>query len=117
MKVKKFNCHKCGAPKVNPYEGVYVVCDYCNTIVDIDYASSVAAIEAAPERLERWNEFYAKYLSKSPQYVEEKKNEKNTGNFNTNIVKNISRHSRDHCLRMFQMEKYLSSTARLVQIL
>lgn len=69
MKVKKFNCHKCGAPKVNPYSGVYVVCDYCNTIIDIDYASSVQEIESNPERQEKWNEFYAEYLEKSPRLV------------------------------------------------
>jgi ribosomal protein S27E len=71
MKVKKFICHKCGAPKVNAYEGVYVVCDYCNTIVDIDYTSSVQVIEANPERQERWSKFYYEYTIKAPQYLAE----------------------------------------------
>lgn len=70
MKVKKFICHKCGAPKVNPYTGVYVVCDYCNTIVDIDYASTVEAIEAAPERMEKWSKFYLDYTVKAAQYLQ-----------------------------------------------
>jgi hypothetical protein len=71
MKVKKFVCHKCGAPKVNPYTGVYVVCDYCNTIMDIDYASTVQTIEANPERQERWGKFYLDYMVKAPQYLQE----------------------------------------------
>jgi hypothetical protein len=71
MKVKKFNCHKCGAPKVNPYEGVYVVCDYCNTIIDIDYASSDQKIKSDPEKLTEWNEFYTKYMTLNPQYLSE----------------------------------------------
>lgn len=69
MKVKKFVCHKCGAPKVNPYQGVYVVCDYCNTIVDIDYASTVEVNAAAPERMAAWNDFYIRYLSENPALV------------------------------------------------
>lgn len=69
LKVKKFVCHKCGAPKVNPYRGVYVVCDYCNTIVDIDYASTVEINAAAPERMAAWNDFYIRYLAENPVFV------------------------------------------------
>ncbi len=36
MKVKKFICQKCGAPKVTKIETSYVVCDYCASLVDVD---------------------------------------------------------------------------------
>ncbi len=37
MKIKKFKCINCGAPKVNPYKMPYIVCDYCGSFTDIDY--------------------------------------------------------------------------------
>ncbi len=37
MKIKKFKCINCGAPKVNPYKSPYIVCDYCGSFTDIDF--------------------------------------------------------------------------------
>jgi len=36
MKVKKFICQKCGAPKVTKLDWSYVVCDFCASLVDVD---------------------------------------------------------------------------------
>lgn len=37
MRIKKFICINCGAPKVNEYKSPYIVCDYCGSFTDIDY--------------------------------------------------------------------------------
>lgn len=37
MRIKKFSCLNCGAPKVNKYISPYVVCDYCGALTDIDF--------------------------------------------------------------------------------
>jgi len=37
MKIKKFICINCGAPKINEIKSPYVVCDYCGSFTDIDY--------------------------------------------------------------------------------
>lgn len=38
MKIKKFTCISCGAPKVNPYSTPYVMCDYCGMLTDLDFS-------------------------------------------------------------------------------
>lgn len=38
MRIKKFTCISCGAPKVNEYRSPYIVCDYCGSFTDIDFA-------------------------------------------------------------------------------
>ncbi len=42
MKVKRFICDGCGAPKVNPYHSPYIVCDFCGSLVDIDLTLSMS---------------------------------------------------------------------------
>lgn len=37
MRVKKFVCYNCGAPKINPYTTPYIICDYCGAFTDYDY--------------------------------------------------------------------------------
>ncbi len=37
MKIKKFTCVNCGAPKVNEYRSPYIMCDYCGSFTDIDF--------------------------------------------------------------------------------
>lgn len=37
MRIKKFTCLNCGAPKVNEYSSPYIVCDFCGSFTDIDY--------------------------------------------------------------------------------
>lgn len=38
MKIKKFTCIGCGAPKVNPYSTPYIMCDYCGMLTDLDFS-------------------------------------------------------------------------------
>lgn len=37
MRIKKFTCISCGAPKVNEYRSPYIMCDYCGSFTDIDF--------------------------------------------------------------------------------
>lgn len=37
MRIKKFTCINCGAPKVNEYKSPYIMCDYCGSFTDIDF--------------------------------------------------------------------------------
>lgn len=53
MKIKKFTCVNCGAPKVNPYKSPYIMCDYCGSFTDIDYTLG----------LDKWNESTVKTLN------------------------------------------------------
>jgi len=46
MRIKKFNCLSCGAPKINAYASPYVVCDFCGSLTDIDFTVG----------METWNE-------------------------------------------------------------
>lgn len=46
MRIKKFRCIQCGGPKVNPYTTPYIVCDFCGSFTDIDFAVGI----------ETWNE-------------------------------------------------------------
>ena len=48
MKIKKFTCICCGAPKVNEYRSPYIVCDYCGSFTDIDFAIGMDFWNAAP---------------------------------------------------------------------
>src|SRR5688500_493940 len=38
MRIKKFRCIQCGGPKVNPYTTPYIMCDFCGSFTDIDFA-------------------------------------------------------------------------------
>jgi len=53
MKIKKFTCVNCGAPKVNEYKSPYIMCDYCGSFTDIDYTLG----------LDKWNESTVKTLN------------------------------------------------------
>ena len=37
MRIKKFTCINCGAPKVNEYKSPYIMCDFCGSFTDIDF--------------------------------------------------------------------------------
>lgn len=41
VQVKKFRCSQCGGPKVNPYATPYIVCDFCGSFTDIDFAVGI----------------------------------------------------------------------------
>lgn len=46
VRIKKFRCLSCGAPKINEYRSPYVVCDFCGSLTDIDFTVG----------METWNE-------------------------------------------------------------
>ncbi len=50
MKIKKFVCRNCGAPKINEYKSPYIMCDYCGSFVDIDFSLGMAFWKASPEK-------------------------------------------------------------------
>lgn len=54
MKIKKFTCSNCGAPKVNAYKSPYIICDYCGNFTDIDYTMSLQAWNSDPKRAEKY---------------------------------------------------------------
>jgi DNA-directed RNA polymerase subunit RPC12/RpoP len=54
VKIKKFTCISCGAPKVNPYKSPYIMCDYCGSFTDIDFT---LAMDLWNERTEANLEF------------------------------------------------------------
>ena len=50
MKVKKFICINCGAPKINEYKSPYIICDYCGSFTDVDYTLGLDFWKASPEK-------------------------------------------------------------------
>lgn len=48
MRIKKFTCINCGAPKVNEYKSPYIVCDYCGSFTDIDFTLGMDFWNASP---------------------------------------------------------------------
>src|SRR5262245_41001655 len=46
MRIKKFRCINCGGPKVNEYLLPYIMCDFCGSFTDIDFAVG----------MDKWNE-------------------------------------------------------------
>ena len=46
MRIKKFSCITCGGPKVNEYVLPYIMCDFCGSFTDIDFAVG----------MDKWNE-------------------------------------------------------------
>ena len=46
MRIKKFSCINCGGPKVNEYVLPYIMCDFCGSFTDIDFAVG----------MDKWNE-------------------------------------------------------------
>ena len=74
MKIKKFTCINCGAPKVNEYKSPYIMCDYCGSFTDIDYTLGLDTWNESPERTQE-------YVQKKFYYINEiekalKKNDK-----------------------------------------
>ena len=54
MKIKKFTCINCGAPKINEYTEPYIMCDYCGSFTDIDYTLGLNFWTAAPEKTQKY---------------------------------------------------------------
>ncbi len=86
MKVKKFTCHQCGAPKVNSFKGMYVVCDYCSTMMDIDTTATFEMLNPTGENLLSWEALQLKHNFKIPQYVD-KEDKQGLKNFLVNYCK------------------------------
>ncbi len=55
MKIKKFSCYQCGAPKINPYFSPYIICDFCGSFTDIDFAVGLEAWNKDPKRTEKYS--------------------------------------------------------------
>ena len=55
MKIKKFNCIQCGAPKINPYSSPYIVCDFCGAFTDIDFEQGLEAWNKNPKRTQKYS--------------------------------------------------------------
>ncbi|MBA3682814.1 MAG: hypothetical protein H0W73_16870 [Bacteroidetes bacterium] len=64
MKIKKFTCNNCGAPKVNAYKSPYIVCDYCGNLTDIDYTMSLQAWNADEKRAEKYQKANLNFQNK-----------------------------------------------------
>lgn len=75
MRIKKFTCINCGAPKINEYKSPYVVCDYCGSFTDVDYTLGLDFWKESPEKTQAYQmkkiELYGKM-----QFSLQKKNEK-----------------------------------------
>ncbi|MBL8016595.1 MAG: hypothetical protein JNK43_04935, partial [Ignavibacteria bacterium] len=63
MKIKKFTCIYCGAPKVNEYKSPYIMCDYCGSFTDIDYTLGLDTWNESPERTREYSVKKLKYMS------------------------------------------------------
>lgn len=50
MRIKKFICNSCGAPKINEYKSPYIVCDFCGSFTDIDFTLGMDFWKASPEK-------------------------------------------------------------------
>lgn len=72
MRVKKFTCHHCGAPKVNPYKNPYIVCDYCSHMVDVDYTAGLQVWNHSEEHTAKYTAKKQKFEKNSARYLKEK---------------------------------------------
>ncbi len=75
MKIKKFSCHRCGAPKVNAYKNPYVVCDYCGEMIDVDYAAGLEVWNHSEEHTNKYLQMKQKFETNSARYAKQKNKE------------------------------------------
>ena len=71
MKVKKFDCHHCGAPKVDSYTNPYIVCDYCGFMIDVDYAAGLQVWNHSEEHTNAYMQFKQNFTVNSAKYLKE----------------------------------------------
>ncbi len=57
MKIKKFICHQCGAPKTSKYDGIFIYCDYCSCLTDIDFQRHIQVFKQDSYRVDKWQSF------------------------------------------------------------
>jgi DNA-directed RNA polymerase subunit RPC12/RpoP len=72
MRVKKFSCYHCGAPKVNPYKNPYIVCDYCGYMIDVDYTAGLQVWNHSEEHTSKYVQMKQKFETNSTKYLKEK---------------------------------------------
>lgn len=72
LRIKKFGCDHCGAPKVTPYKNPYVVCDYCGFMIDVDYAAGLEVWNHSAEHTAQYVHRKAQYETNSKKYLAEK---------------------------------------------
>jgi DNA-directed RNA polymerase subunit RPC12/RpoP len=75
MRIKKFDCHHCGAPKVTPYKNPYIVCDYCGYMIDVDYAAGLEVWNHSAEHTAQYLQRKTQYETNSKKYLAEKNKE------------------------------------------
>jgi DNA-directed RNA polymerase subunit RPC12/RpoP len=75
MRVKKFSCYHCGAPKVNPYNNPYIVCDYCGFMIDVDYAAGLQVWNHSEEHTNKYMQMKQKFEANSAIYLKQKNKE------------------------------------------
>ncbi|MBE2254930.1 MAG: hypothetical protein IAE65_01930 [Ignavibacteria bacterium] len=80
MRIKKFVCYNCGAPKINEYKSPYVVCDYCGSLMDIDFTIGMDVWNISPERTLKYQK--GKY------------------NFETNLADLLNKNKKDEYYKM-----------------
>lgn len=54
MRIKKFTCINCGAPKINEYKSPYIVCDYCGSFTDVDYTLGLDFWKEDPSKTQKY---------------------------------------------------------------
>ncbi|MBP8192233.1 MAG: hypothetical protein KAX69_01420 [Chitinophagales bacterium] len=69
MKIKKFTCMQCGAPKINPYLSPYIVCDFCGSFTDVDFAVGLEAWNKDPKRTEKYSKAKIEFEQKLAQLL------------------------------------------------
>jgi DNA-directed RNA polymerase subunit RPC12/RpoP len=75
MKIKKFVCSTCGAPKVNTYKNPYVVCDYCGHMMDVDYAAGLEVWNHSQEHTNQYLRKKEEFEANSAKYLAQKNRE------------------------------------------
>ena len=75
MRLKKFVCNRCGAPKVNTYVNPYIVCDFCGTLTDIDYAMGYEADNKSQEETQKYVEDIRNFETQSSIFLYKKDRE------------------------------------------
>ncbi len=75
MRIKKFDCHQCGAPKVSPYKNPYVVCDYCGHMIDVDYAAGLDVWKDSLNHTAQYIQRKVQFETKTKKYLAEKNKE------------------------------------------
>lgn len=73
MKIKRFTCARCGAPKVNPYTSPYIMCDFCGNFTDIDHTMGMDVWTKDEKRTNAYNHRKLKFESDLAELLRNKK--------------------------------------------